>query len=364
MKTEIIKVDMHNPEPDRLSYAADVLRNGGLVAFPTETVYGLGANALDRDAVAGIFTAKGRPPDNPLIIHISQRSAVSDLVSSLPQNAGALMDRFWPGPLTLVLPKSASVPGIVTAGLDTVAIRMPSHPIALALIEKAGVPVAAPSANSSGKPSPTLARHVMDDLSGKVDVIIDGGKVEVGLESTVLDMTTNTPAILRPGGITYEQLKLLLGTVDVEQAASYNETNEAYETNKAGSAVPRSPGMKYRHYAPEAKVIIVQGKLERVVEEIKRLSRQYDGEGAKTGILATDETMVYYTGCGYPACEAISMGSRRNPDTIAANLFESLRYFDGRGVRVIIAEAVENEGIGMAVMNRLNKAAGNHIIRV
>jgi L-threonylcarbamoyladenylate synthase len=351
LNTKIIRLDANNLEQDKLQYAAGIIKNGGLVAFPTETVYGLGANTFDKAAVSDIFKAKGRPSDNPLIVHISDKNSINSLVSTLPACAEALMEAFWPGPLTLVMPKSEEVPDIITAGLDTVAIRMPSHPVALALIEKAGVPIAAPSANSSGRPSPTLAEHVIEDLSGKIDVIIDGGKVEVGLESTVLDITGEVPIILRPGGITHEQLVKVLGRVDIDRPAA-KSAEECY--------VPRSPGMKYRHYAPKAKVIIIQGKTENVVKEIKRLQKMYESEGEKTAILATDETKSRYV----ESREVLSMGSRLKPKTIAANLFESLRHFDATDVQVILAEAIEDEGIGLAVMNRLKKAAANNIIRV
>lgn len=350
MKTEIIKLDVNKPDWVRLDYAAEVLGNGGLVAFPTETVYGLGANALDEKAVSGIFKAKGRPSDNPLIVHISAVNELDKLVSGISKRGCMLMEEFWPGPLTLVMPKSDAVHGIVTAGLNTVAVRMPSHPIALALIKKAGIPVAAPSANSSGRPSPTCAEHVIDDLSGKVDVIIDGGRVEVGLESTVLDIISEPPVILRPGGVTLEQLRQLLGAVG---------TDPSLLTGVAGNVIPRSPGMKYRHYAPRARVIVIEGHLDKVVEEIIRLSVKYEEEGVRTGILATDETRERYrTG------EIVSLGSRNNPGTIASNLFHSLRYFDDRDTEVILAEAVEGEGMGLAIMNRLNKASGYNIVRV
>lgn len=350
MKTKIIKIDIDAPDWDRpLDYAADVIKKGGLVAFPTETVYGLGANALDEKAVAGIFAAKGRPSDNPLIVHIADQRELESLTASIPSCASSLIYAFWPGPLTLVMPKADIVPEIITAGLDTVAIRMPSHPVALALIKKAGVPVAAPSANTSGRPSPTLASHVIEDLSGRVDVILDGGKVEVGLESTVLDITGAVPMILRPGGVTYEQLGEHLDRVGFDPSLL---------PGGRLNAPPKAPGMKYRHYAPKAKVLIVQGSFDRVVEKINGLVRQSEENGVKTGILATDESRDFYK-----AGRVISMGSRKSPATIAANLFESLRSFDGTDTRLIIAEAVDGDGIGMAVMNRLDKAAGHAIIK-
>lgn len=349
MNTKIIKIDANNPETDKLEYAAEVLRNGGLVAFPTETVYGLGANALDKTAVAKIFEAKGRPSDNPLIVHIADNSDLDMLSKNIPEITGSLVEEFWPGPLTLVMPKAPAIPRIVTAGLDSVAVRMPSHPIARALISKAGVPIAAPSANSSGRPSPTCAGHVIEDLDGKIDVIIDGGSVEVGLESTVLDITSPVPAILRPGGVTYEQLASLLGKVDVCPSL------------KPGSAdcAPKSPGMKYRHYAPKARVIVFEGSPDKVAEEINRRTALNRENGISSAILATDETVSLYRGA-----EVVSMGSRKDPGTIASRLFHVLRDFDGKDVQMILAEAIEDRGIGFAVMNRLLKAAGNNVVKL
>ena len=350
MKTDIIQINIHSPEPDKLAYAAEVLKNGGLVAFPTETVYGLGANALNASAVSTIFKAKGRPSDNPLIVHVADSQDLDRLTVSKPEVAEILIKNFWPGPLTLVIPRSSAIPDIVTAGLDTVAVRMPSHPIALSLIKAAGIPVAAPSANSSGKPSPTCARHVIDDLEGKVDVIIDGGSVAVGLESTVLDITSPIPAILRPGGVTREQLESVLGRVD---------TCPSLREDEAGIHIPRSPGMKYRHYAPKARIIVFEGMLENIGEEIKRIYRQNTGAGIKTTVLATDETIDNYHGM-----EAITMGSRKKPDTIASRLFYILREFDSQDVQVVLAESIGDQGIGSAVMNRLVKASGYNIVKV
>ena len=349
MKTEIIKLDKFKIEMDKLHYAADVLREGGLVAFPTETVYGLGANALDPAAVQKIFTAKGRPSDNPLIVHISDRQALSELVNIIPDNAYEVMKCFWPGPITLVLEKSPNVPDIITAGLNTVAVRMPSHPIALALIKEAGIPIAAPSANTSGKPSPTDASHVIEDLTGRVDVILDGGPTAIGLESTVLDLTEKTPVILRPGGVTIEQLREILGKV---------ETDPALKEKDVIGLIPKSPGMKYTHYSPKADVIIIEGRLEAVVQKINSLCRQYAIQGILVGVLTTEQTKGLYL-----SKEIICMGDRENPVTIAANLFRAMREFDQRGVRVILAEAVEASGIGMAIMNRMSKAAGYNIIK-
>lgn len=350
LKTEIIKIDRNNIDMDKLSKAAAALRNGGLVAFPTETVYGLGANALDSQAVSNIFKAKGRPSDNPLIVHISDKKQIYALTSGLPDCALAIMDAFWPGPITLIVPRSDIVPDIVTAGLDTVGIRYPSHPVAAALIGMAEVPVAAPSANTSGRPSPTKAEHVIEDLYGKVDFIIDSGSVEVGLESTVLDTTVAPPSILRPGKITREQLAEIVGSVNIDPALLSREPS---------NMKPKAPGMKYRHYAPKAKVIVVEGELGKVAEYINNTSKEQSENGIKIGILATDETKELYTNC-----KVISLGSRNRPGSIAASLFDALRSFDATDTQLIYAEAVDGKGIGMAIMNRLNKAAGYNRICV
>jgi len=356
LKTEIIKIGTTTLNWDKqLDYAAKVLREGGLVAFPTETVYGLGANSLNPTAVEGIYKAKGRPSDNPLIVHVAEVEAINSLVSTIPAAAAKLMKTFWPGPLTMVMPKSDKVPAIITAGLDTVAVRMPSHPVALALIKKAGIPIAAPSANISGRPSPTLAKHVIDDLSGKVDVIIDSGCSNVGLESTVLDITTEPPMILRPGGVTYEQLKQVLGMVSTDPTLSIG-----HEANTP----PRSPGMKYRHYAPKATLLLVQGQSERVVCEIGRRADIYIKEGSVIGILTSDENSSLYEPELYTTCKVLSLGSNKHPESLASNLFKCLREFDEKAVDVILAETPELSGIGVAVMNRLVKASGGNIIIV
>ncbi len=356
MKTKIIKIDLSVSDWDKqLDEAAEILRSGGLVAFPTETVYGLGANALDEKAVKSIYTAKGRPSDNPLIVHISDYTALDELAGSIPAVTPQLVKEFWPGPLTLVFPRSGKIPAIITAGLDTVAIRMPSHPIALSLIRKAGIPVAAPSANSSGRPSPTLAKHVIEDLSGKVDMIIDGGNSMVGLESTVLDITAEPPVILRPGGVTQEQLRQLLGHVGMDPAIT---------TGQSSAAIPRSPGMKYRHYAPKAPLLLVQGESEQVAAEICRRAELYLGEGTIVGILATDETKSLYDSSMHISCRMLSLGSRLQPEILASNLFKCLREFDEKSVEVILGEIPESNGIGLALVNRLMKAAGGNIIKV
>jgi L-threonylcarbamoyladenylate synthase len=344
--TQVIDVDMDRDEIMResLGVAAGTLAKGHVVALPTETVYGLGANALDPDAVEKIFMAKGRPSDNPLIVHIGKVQEMESLVRHIPVASGKLMEAFWPGPLTIILPKTPKVPSITTGGLDTVAIRMPAHPIALRLLEVCGFPIAAPSANRSGRPSPTTARHVYEDMEGRIPLILDGGKSEVGVESTVVDMTRSRPVILRPGGITYEMLEKVLGDVEVDPSV--------LEPVNKGQKV-RSPGMKYTHYSPSAKVIIVSGELDPMVRKISRMYDQYEGKGKKTGILATHETMDRYVGKRVKLA-----GSRRDPGTIASSLFACFREFDEEGVDVILAEAISTEDMGLAVMNRMARAAG------
>jgi L-threonylcarbamoyladenylate synthase len=318
------------------------------VIFPTETVYGLGANALSAEAAKAIFKAKGRPSDNPLIVHISSIDMLLYVIGEkLSDKAKLLMVKFWPGPLTLIFKKSSVIPMEVTAGLNTVAVRMPDNQIALELIKQSSLPIAAPSANISGKPSPTKAEHVIADMNGRVDVILAGSSSRVGLESTVLDLTGEVPTILRPGGVTYEELKELLGEVEIDKGLVGKGT------------IPKAPGMKYTHYAPEADMTIIRGKLDAVEKEIQRLAQESHAQGKKVGILATDETKG-----SYKADMVISMGSRENMYTAAATIFDALREFDKQKVDIIFAEALSEEDIGMAVMNRMKKAAGFNIIEV
>lgn len=349
METRIIKINPLNPELDLIAEGARYIKRGKLVAFPTETVYGLGANGLDEEAVTNIFAAKGRPQDNPLILHVSKIDEINPLVRAIPKEAKILMEEFWPGPLTILFERSNLVPDIITAGLNTVAIRMPNHPVALELIEASGVPIAAPSANTSGKPSPTLAEHVIGDLYGKIDMILDGGATGVGLESTVLDLTGEVPTILRPGGITLEAIKCFVSNVELD--LSIISSNE--------NIVPKSPGQKYRHYAPKAEIIVFSGKVENMVEAIKNKGKEYVKEGKLVGIMATDETKNMY-GEGV----VISVGSRKRKGTIARNLFNTLRKFDDIGVDIILSEGIEIGDIGTAIMNRLKKASGGNIIEV
>lgn len=327
----------------QITQSAELLIKNQVVAFPTETVYGLGGNAESDEAVEKIFAAKGRPSDNPLIIHIAEITQLEAFVSGIPQSASLLMDKFWPGPLTIVLNKrNGKLSEKATAGLSTVAVRMPDHPVALAIIKQSGLPIAAPSANRSGKPSPTLARHVMDDLNGKIAGIVDGGPTGVGVESTVIDCTEEIPVILRPGGITKEQLEAVIGEVAVDPALKNTES------------APKSPGMKYRHYAPNAPMYLVSGShtfLQKLVDE-KR------AEGIKVGVLTTEEAKN-----DFQADIVIPCGRREQLETVASSLYETLRAFNEADIEVIFSETFPEQGVGQAIMNRLMKAASHRIIK-
>ncbi len=351
MKTEIIKINRDNFTEEELDFAAQCLREGKLVAFPTETVYGLGGNAFDATASARIYAAKGRPSDNPLIVHIAETEALTELAAEVPDAAYRLAEAFWPGPLTMILKKSDKVPKTTTGGLETVAVRMPSDSIAAALIRSSGIYVAAPSANASGRPSTTKAEHVIEDLDGKIDVIIDGGASAIGLESTIVDLTGEVPMILRPGYINAEQLAEVLGEVRFDEAVLKRSASE--------NIVAKAPGMKYRHYAPKAPLYIVEGKSDEVVRYINTEAVKNATEGRITGILATEETKKCYTG-GMVFCA----GERANAESIAAGLFDTLRSFDETGVSVIYSESFADNPLGTAIMNRLLKAAGYHIIQL
>lgn len=344
MTTKMIRSD----DEQALKEAAEGLKNGLLVAFPTETVYGLGADALNAQAVKKIFEAKGRPSDNPLIVHIAESSQLDELVSEIPPHAKVLMERFWPGPLTLVFKKSQKVPDVITGGLDTVAVRMPKNPTALKLIRESGVSVAAPSANLSGRPSPTTAQHVGEDLSGRIDYIIDGGPCTVGVESTVLDITVPVPMILRPGGVTREMLEEVLGPIAADSVLEVQKDQK-----------PRSPGMKYRHYSPKAEMVIIRGETEKVADKINDLTTEKQQAGFKVGILTSAENLGRYHGD-----TILAAGSLSEPLSLAAGLYQALRKFDETNVDIIYAEAFDEEGIGHAVMNRLKKAASGKIIDV
>lgn len=349
-QTLLLKIDSKNPDKTKIEIAAKFIRKGGLVAFPTETVYGLGADALNADAVLALFAAKKRPLDNPPIVHVADTSEVYKISQEVSKKAESLMNEFWPGPLTLVFKRSNVVPSVAVAGLDTVAVRMPKHKVAIALIKQSGRSIAAPSANLAGKPSPTTAKHVYEDLNGRIDVILDGGPTDIGVESTVLDLSVNPPMVLRPGGTTFEALKRVLGDVKLHP---FVEAEEELPLEKI-----RSPGMKHKHYAPKAEVILVEGAVAAVRSKVQKLAESYRLKGAKVGILATDETQPAYS-----ADVVKSLGSRFNLAVIAQNLFRSLREVDAENVDVIIAESVPFEGIGLAIMNRLRKASGYHIIK-
>jgi L-threonylcarbamoyladenylate synthase len=351
MKTLLLKVNPQKPEPDKIQIAADIIKNGGLVAFPTETVYGLGADALNPNAVCALFEAKKRPLDNPPIVHVANVVDVKKLTKHVPPEAELLMQKFWPGPLTLVLKRSELVPDVTVAGLDTVAVRMPNNPIALALIRKSQRPIAAPSANLAGKPSPTTAKHVLDDLDGRIDAVLDGGATQVGVESTVVDVSVSPPQVLRPGGTTFEALRGVLGKVELHPFVAADKEIAISET--------RSPGMRHKHYAPKAQLILVEGDVSGVVEKIRGIAEDYRRKGCRVGVLATDETAPKY------AADVVkSLGSRFNLDAVAQSLFRLLREFDDEGVDVIVAEGVPAEGMGLAVMNRLRKASGYNIVKV
>lgn len=349
MKTILVKSTGKDINEDDMLLAGKIIKEGGLVAFPTETVYGLGGDALNSQSSKKIYAAKGRPSDNPLIVHICKWESMDLIAKDIPKEAKILADAFWPGPLTMIVKKSDAVPTETTGGLDTVAIRMPDHPVALKFIEAAGGYIAAPSANTSGKPSPTLASHVVDDMDGIIDMIIDGGEVGIGVESTIVDLTEGRPTILRPGYITEEMLERVLGPVD---------TDKTILDNNSG-VKPKAPGMKYRHYAPKGDMMIIEGSQEEVVRAINDNVKASKENGAKTGVLCTDET--------YDLIEADvkkSVGKREDEHEIARRLYRILREFDDENVTAIYSESFSSEGFGQAVMNRLMKAAGFNIRKI
>ena len=412
METKRIVIEERNHIKDEeLKEAAGILRSGGLVAFPTETVYGLGGNALDEDAARKIYAAKGRPSDNPLIAHVSCVEEVAPLVKEIPEAGRKLMEAFWPGPLTMIFPKSEKVPYGTTGGLDTVAIRMPDDPVANRLIALAGVPVAAPSANTSGRPSPTTADHVWQDMNGRIDMIIDGGPVGIGVESTIVDVSSAVPAVLRPGAITMEMLEEVLGEVSVDPAIL---------GPLSADVRPKAPGMKYKHYAPKADLTLVEPgtgadresraeqvtgaeqktgaeqvtgaeqkngagqktgaeqktgadrntgadpetgldetQLQAMIRKVRELSREKIEAGYKVGVICTDESR----GC-YTDGEVRSIGARKSQASVAHNLYALLREFDDLGVDYIFSESFPKDHLGQAIMNRLSKAAGYKIVKV
>ena len=350
MKTKIVKIDRGNPDMEVLREAGQILASGGLVAFPTETVYGLGGDGLKENAAARIYAAKGRPSDNPLILHIAELPALEVLAAEVPELAYRLAEKFWPGPLTMILKKSEIVPYATTGGLDTVAIRMPSDEIAREIIRASGTYIAAPSANLSGRPSPTTAEHVIEDLSGRVEMIVDGGASDIGLESSIIDLSGETPLILRPGFITKEDFEQIVAEVEYDRAVLATKPQE--------SVVAKAPGMKYRHYAPQGQIYIVEGETERVVSTINELSAKAAEKGVRVAVLCAEETKDKYT------CERIfSLGSLKSEKEISAHLFAALRAFDTEHITVIYSESFDNTKLHQAIMNRLRKAAGYQTIQ-
>ena len=345
METKVIRINNH-PDKSIFEEAGAVIKNGGLVAFPTETVYGLGGDALNPDSSKKIYAAKGRPSDNPLIVHVCRWEDIKPIVSFIPREAEILAEKYWPGPLTMIFKKSDLVPFETTGGLDTVAVRMPSHPVALQFIEAAGGYVAAPSANVSGRPSPTTAKYVEEDMMGRIDMIIDGGDVEIGLESTIVDVTGEVPMILRPGFVTKEMLDKLFDEVKTDPTILSGDCKEA----------PKAPGMKYRHYAPKGNLVIVAGDEADVVETMNAFAKEAMSEGKKVGIIGTEENLL-----SYEAHSIKSVGSKDDEASIARRLYTILREFDDENIEAIYSEAFQDGGMGQAIMNRLLKAAGHQV---
>lgn len=349
METKVAIIKDINTDIRFIEEAGKVIRNGGTVAFPTETVYGLGANALDDEAVRKIFIAKGRPQDNPLIIHVSTKE-ILELVKDVPEVAQKIIDKFWPGPLTVILEKKDIIPNVTSANLNTIGIRMPNSEIALKLIELAERPIAAPSANISGRPSPTEVERCVEDLNGRVDYIIGGESSDIGVESTIVDCTVNPPLVLRPGGITLEMLKEINPEIELDKALK-SKPNDDFK--------PKAPGMKYKHYAPNAHLKIIKGKNEKTIEIINEIVENYIEKGNDIAILTTNENLNKFNNG-----KVISLGSENDLKEIAKNLFEALRKCDDLGVQYILCQGFEENGVGLAIMNRLNKAAGYDILEV
>ena len=353
MITRIMDVSTEPMNMDYIKEASEILRNGGLVAFPTETVYGLGGDATDKEASKKIYAAKGRPSDNPLIVHIAKFSQLEDISKDLPDNAKKLADAFWPGPLTMVVNKNEVIPYETTGGLDTVAVRMPNNPVALALIEESGCMIAAPSANTSGRPSPTKASHVYEDLSGKIEAILDGGSVDIGLESTIVDLTEDVVTILRPGYINMDMLREVVGEVRMDPGIVYNDKGTT------SGARPKAPGMRYKHYAPKGDLTIISGEEDIVVATINQMTKEALDKGQRVGIIATSESADRYKDG-----QVLVIGDRADEGSIAHNLYDILRQFDEIGVDVIYSESFATPKMGQAIMNRLLKAAGQKTVEV
>lgn len=349
MDTKVVRIDEQHMDDSLIWEAGQIIRDGGLVAFPTETVYGLGGDALNPASSKKIYEAKGRPSDNPLIVHIARMEALPAIVKKIPDTAKKLAEAFWPGPLTMILEKSDVVPGETTGGLDTVAVRMPSDPVAVSFIEAAGGYVAAPSANRSGRPSPTKAEYVAQDLGGRIEMILDGGDATLGLESTIVDLTVDPPEILRPGFVTGEMLRRVLGQVEEDETLFRVDSGQA----------PKAPGMKYRHYAPKGELTIVRGPSDAVAAYINGRLSEGRRENRKTGVIASDETVE-----GYRADVPRSVGKRNDAAAVAKGLYRILREFDDEDVELIYSESFDGAGVSQAVMNRLLKAAGHKVIDV
>ncbi len=350
METKLLTIAKEiksNDPSSALEEAGEILRGGGLVAFPTETVYGLGGDALDPEAAKRIYDAKGRPSDNPLIVHIADEKDLNRLASSVPEKAKILADLFWPGPLTMIFPKKKEVPDATTGGLATVAVRMPSHPVAYELIRRSGVLIAAPSANLSGRPSPTRAEHVAEDMTGRIPMILDGGPCDLGIESTIVDLTSEVPMILRPGYITEAMLREAVGEIAIDPTILGLESKTP----------PKAPGMRYTHYAPKGEMTIIEGSAESVAEAMAIKVRAAKDAGKRVGVLVSKEQT---------ACERADvvrvLGSREDPLMISANLYHMLREFDSLGAEVIYTESFAGEGLGTAIMNRLIRAAGHRVL--
>ena len=350
MKTIVKKIaDNFGNQNQEIITAGKIIKEGGLVAFPTETVYGLGADALNPTASRKIYAAKGRPSDNPLIIHIADIKDLENITLHIPVNARQLAEKFWPGPLTMIFEKQEIVPKETTGGLDTVAVRMPAHPVALGLIRAAGGYIAAPSANTSGKPSPTLAEHVAQDLNGRIPMILDGGAVQIGIESTIVDFSGEIPMILRPGYITLDMIQKVIGEIQMDPGLGMEDP----------SAPPKAPGMKYKHYAPKAELILIDGEQDKVQKKINHLLKEAIISGKTPGVIGTKESCN-----GYRWGIVKSIGTRSDEDTIARHLYQVLREFDQQNVDVIYSESFSTPGLGQAVMNRMLKAAGHQVIKV
>ncbi len=357
METRLVRLDAQQIDEKEMAEAARLIREGELVAFPTETVYGLGADALKPDAAKKIYAAKGRPSDNPLIVHICKFEELLSIAKDVPEQAQKLAEAFWPGPLTMVVWKNEKVPYETTGGMDTVAVRMPNHRIALELIEKSGCLIAAPSANTSGKPSPTEAGHVALDMDGRIPMILDGGPVGIGIESTIIDLTEEVPMILRPGYITKAMLEEVLGE-EVKIDPGILAAEEAADPSQVGQK-PKAPGMRYKHYAPKADLVLVEGETDKVVAKINALALEKRSQSKRVGVIATDETVARYE-----ADVVFSIGARDDEDAIAQHLYKILRDFDEQQVDAIYSESFATPRIGQAIMNRLLKAAGYQVLHV